>query len=353
MKLAPVYRAFEKCKTALIKQSIINTGQHYTETLSSAFLQELDLPYPEYNLKIKSESQASFVGQAMIGIDQSLQSLNPNLVIVYGDTNSTLAGALTAAKRNCQVAHVEAGLREHDLSIPEEVNKRAIDGVCDLLFAPSVSAAQRLRDEKVLGQVHFVGDVTYDLIIQLQEQIASTFTQVKQKYNLASNYIIATCHRAVNTDNKHNLESILSALAQCQTQVIFPIHPRTANVIANLKLEAYLKYDHIKILDPIPYLETQALLSNAQSCVTDSGGLIKESYFHGVPAVIIDKQTEWVETIKSGLHRIAGPDTEAILNHLKSSKQAKSIDRSIYGNGDASEKILDMILKSLNDKEVV
>ena len=344
MKLAPVYRAIASVNGISIQQSIVNTGQHYTESLSSDFLQELNLPDPDINLDIRAPTQAGFVGQAMVGIDQSLDQLGPHLVIVYGDTNTTLAGALAAAKSNRTLAHVEAGLREHDLSIPEEVNKKAIDGVSDILFTPSKSAAERLKDEKVLGQIHFVGDVTYDLITQLAPQMSSTFTQVKDKYGLVDHYILATCHRAVNTDHKQNLESILIALAQCKSQVIFPIHPRTAKAISHYGLDNYLQYDHIIAMGPISYLETQALLRNAKSCITDSGGLIKESYFHQVPAIIIDTQTEWIETVESGLHDVTGPDTEKILHRLKTIDPNQSIDRTIYGNGDASKKIVDVIV---------
>ena len=339
MKLAPVYRALATTTAAEIEQSIINTGQHYTSSLSSEFLAELGLPDPDSDLNIKAETQPSFIGKAMVAIDESLQSLNPNIVIVYGDTNSTLAGTLAAAKSNRHVAHVEAGLREHDLSLPEEVNKRAIDAVSDLLFAPSESAKQQLIDEQSPGEIHFVGDVTYDLIHQLQSKIKDTFTQVKTKYNLPDKYILATCHRAINTDVKANLENILKALGNCGLRVILPIHPRTAQAITTHGLESYLEYDHISIVDPLPYLETQALLSHATYCITDSGGLIKEAYFHSVPAIIIDTQTEWVETVESGLHVVTGPQSGAILTALKQ-RPIPLTSTDVYGSGDACELIV-------------
>ncbi len=347
MKLAPVYQAFANSTKAQIKQSIINTGQHYTESLSSEFVIELGLPHPDYSLSIKADTQPSFVGRALVAIDESLQSLDPDLVIVYGDTNSTLAGTLAAAKSNRPVAHVEAGLREHDMSIPEEVNKRAIDAISDLLFAPSRSAYLQLAHEQVPGVSYFVGDVTYDLIKQLQSKIDVAFTQVQSQYHLPANYILATCHRAVNTDVKDNLENILKALAAIDQRVIFPLHPRTAKAIATHGLGAYLEHDHITVLGPLPYLTTQALLSNASYCITDSGGLIKEAYFHSIPAIIIDTQTEWTETIDSGLHQVVGPQTRAILDAM-TLRPERRLDESVYGSGNACEEIVDAVITYLS-----
>lgn len=335
MKLAPVYQAFAKYQTAIVEQMIINTGQHYDAELSADFVRELDLPSPDYNLNVHTKTQAEFIGKSMVEIDHILSRHKTNLVIVYGDTNSTLAGALVAAKSNIPLAHVEAGLREFNMRLPEEVNKRAVDAISDLLFAPSKIALDQLRSEHVAGDAHFVGDVTFDLIKQLQSQIDKAFTTVKAQYNLQDDYILATCHRAINTDNPTNLESILDGLAKCGRQVIFPIHPRTAKAIDKNKLSHYLDSDQLTSLGPLPYLETQALLKNCSHCITDSGGLIKEAYFHSVPAIIIDTQTEWIEAVESGLHTITGPDTEQILTAIKESKKP-TINKKTYGVGDAS-----------------
>jgi len=339
MKLAPVYRAFANCKTATINQTIINTGQHYDNDMSKDFIEELSLTTPDYNLNVHTKTQAEFVGKSMVEIDKVITRLDSDLIIVYGDTNSTLAGAMVAAKSNIPLAHVEAGLREFDLSIPEETNKRAIDAISNLLFAPSQVAVDQLVSEQAPGVPYFVGDVTFDLIKQLESAIDTAFTQVKPKYNLADNYILATCHRAINTDHPEKLEAILSALNNCGRQVIFPIHPRTAKAITDNGFSDYLKSDRIISVGPLPYLETQALLKNCGHIVTDSGGLIKEAYFHNVPAIIIDTQTEWIETVDAGLHTITGPDTEKIFVALKNQNQPTN-RKQYYGDGNASVKIV-------------
>ncbi len=349
MKLAPVYSAFAQCKTAKITQSIINTGQHYDSEMSTDFIKELDLSIPDYNLNVHTKTQAEFVGKSMVEIDKVITRLHSDLIIVYGDTNSTLAGAMVAAKSNIPLAHVEAGLREFDLTIPEETNKRAIDAISNLLFAPSQVAADQLESEQVPGDIHFVGDVTFDLIKHLESTIDNTYPEIKSKYNLEDNYILATCHRAINTDHPEKLEAILSALNTCGRQVIFPIHPRTAKAITSNGLSDYLNSDRIITLGPLPYLETQALLKNCNQVVTDSGGLIKEAYFHKVPAIIIDTQTEWVETVESGLHIITGPDSNKIVTATKNHHPIAN-SQQYYGEGNASHLIMKYCLSYLNKK---
>jgi UDP-GlcNAc3NAcA epimerase len=347
MKLAPVYAAFANCKTAKVTQTIINTGQHYDSEMSKDFIDELDLHVPDYNLNVHTKTQAEFVGKSMVEIDKVITRLDSNLIIVYGDTNSTLAGAMVAAKSNIPLAHVEAGLREFDLSIPEETNKRAIDAISNLLFAPSQVAVNQLKSEQAPGSMHFVGDVTFDLINQLQSAIDATYVTVKNNYNLEDKYILATCHRAINTDHIEKLESILSALHNCGHQVIFPVHPRTAKAITNNGLSDYLKSDNIISIGPLPYLETQALLKNCTKVVTDSGGLIKEAYFHKVPAIIVDTQTEWVETVQSGLHIITGPDSNKILSAIDNQSHIAD-PHHYYGEGNASHQIVEHCLNYLN-----
>lgn len=350
MKLAPVYRAFDRCESAEITQMIINTGQHYDAEMSRDFIEELELNIPDYNLNVHTKTQAEFVGKSMVDIDSILSRYLTDLVIVYGDTNSTLAGALVSAKMNIPLAHVEAGLREFDMSIPEEVNKRAVDAISDLLFAPSQRGTDQLLSEQVSGEVHFVGDVTYDLINNLESQIDQTFTRVKEEYNLEDDYLLFTCHRAVNTDNRQNLESIIHAIDQIDEQILFPIHPRTANAIRAYGLDKLLQKANIINLSPLPYLETQALLKHCRCCITDSGGLIKEAFYHRVPAIIIDNQTEWIETVESGLHTITGPNEDKITSAIQQVVDV-TISENFYGDGNASRAIVEMTLKYLSNRK--
>ncbi len=342
MKLAPVFHQLAKRE---VKQYIIHTGQHYDACMSSDFLAEFDLPEPNINLGIKSTNQAGFVGGALSAIAIELAQVNPDVVLVYGDTNSTLAGALAGAKQNILTAHVEAGLREGDLSIPEEVNKRAIDAVCDILFAPSSQAVDQLKKEHVLGEVCFAGDVTYDLLLSKDAEINARAGSLLTHLGISKDepFYLATCHRAANTDSKANLEQILQAIAKLKHKVVFLIHPRTAKAISHFNLESYLNHDHIIARGSLSYLDTQALLSGCQLCITDSGGLIKEAYFHQKRAVIIDRQTEWTELVQDSGHVLTGPDSQAILAAVDQS-ESFNIETGIYGKGDASVLIVARLL---------
>lgn len=347
MKLKPVYEAFAAYDD--IEQFIIHSGQHYSDTMSAQFIQELDLPEPDYNLGITHSAQAGFIGSCMTALAETIDTIEPDAIIVYGDTNTTLAGAMVGAKSNILTIHIEAGLREHQLDIPEEVNKRAIDAISDVLFAPSQQGLDQLHKEHVLGKTYFVGDVTLDLLRSLETKIDSKWQETRETFALSdTNYVLLTCHRANNTDNRTNLEAILKAVAQIDRPIIFPIHPRTHKAIKTFGLNDYLNAEHIQAVEPLPYLATQALIKHAAYCITDSGGIIKEAYFHGKSAIIIDRQTEWTELIDAGLHQLTGANTDTIIDACKRMSNAATLP-NLYGNGTAAKQIAEIVRTLLSE----
>ncbi len=345
MKLAPVFRAFALQE---VQQIIVHTGQHYDFELSEIFRQQFDLPKTNYQLAVQSDSNASFSGLTIVEIDKILHIEKPDLVLIYGDTNSTAAGAIAAAKNNILLAHVEAGLREFDKSIPEEINKLLSDSVSDLLFAPTQTAYNHLVKTGRKADGFLVGDTGFDLLLQSKDKIDDQANLLKKWSLRTKEYIFMTCHRAANTDKRHNLESIVEAILDIKSPIIWPLHPRTKKYLIAYNLWGKLQVDHIKLLSPIGYFETQFLLSNAASCITDSGGIIKEAYFHKVPSIIIDKQTEWKEIVEDGWTVIAGPNTQSILK-AHSGLVTPDGHTNRLGDGKAGQKIADICLRRLSE----
>lgn len=343
IKAAALSRAIKK--SDLLTETIVHSGQHYDSNLSDAFFTELNIPKPKYNLGIGSVTHNVFIGQFLILFDQILQDERPDMVIVYGDTNTTSAAAIGTAKRNIPLAHVEAGLREWDKSIPEEVNKLLTDSVADLFFSPTKTGIDNLSKVGVTKNVHMTGDISLDLLFDqphfLPEEV------IRQTYALGADYIFMTCHRDANTNNKEYLKAILKAVSTTDRDVVFPIHPRTRNAIN--KFELWHSIDtNVHVIEPLGFWETQSLLKYASLAVTDSGGIIKEAYFHKTPAIIIDKQTEWLETIEEGWNILTGPSFEHIARAIKSHKTPQ-IHTNALGNGTCGKQIVE-IIESYLDK---
>jgi len=345
IKLAPVYRAFKK---AGVEQVIIHTGQHYDYTLSEIFIKQLQLPEPNYFLHIQSVHQAQFIGKTIVAIDPILTEENPDLVLVYGDTNSTAAGAIAASKQHILLGHVEAGLREFDLSIPEEINKRITDSVSNLLFAPTRTGYDFLCTSGRVEDSHLVGDVGLDLMIQSRRLIEDAVPTING-LNTNEEYVFLTCHRAANTDSQENLSQIVDALNQIEIKVVFPVHPRTKKYLKQYNLENKVA-DHVLMLDPLGYFQTQNLIKNATYCITDSGGIIKEAYYHKTPSIIIDKQTEWTEIVADGWTTITGPNTKKITETLQSIA-CPCRHNMHHGSGDAAEKIVTICMEKISKNE--
>jgi len=347
IKLAPLSKEVRKNH----KEIIIHTGQHYDKKMSDLFFKELDIHQPDYNLEVGSGSHGQQTGEMIKRIEKVLIKENPDLVLVYGDTNSTLSGALAAAKLNITVAHIEAGLREFDKSIPEEINKIVSDHTSNILFCPSDLGMKNLAKEGITANVYNVGDITLDLAKRLS---ANTILEksILKKYNLKKkDFYYMTMHREKNTGQKKRLSSIVSALENISKTVIFPIHPRTAKALKKYKLWGKInQIKSLKILPPIGYQESIMLIKNAEKTITDSGGVIKESYFLKTPAVIIDDTTEWVETVEDGWNVIAGADKDKIIRFVNRAVKPKR-HREVYGNGKSAQKIIRMLNNYLSKNQ--
>ena len=323
-----------------ICEDILHTGQHYDDTMSGRFFSELDIPLPKYNLGVGSCGHGAQTATMLKGIEEVLLSTHYDGVLVYGDTNSTLAGALAAAKLHVPVYHVEAGLRSFNRDMPEEINRVVTDHVSSLLFAPTQTAMQNLRHEGFKeDNVVLSGDVMLDNALHYSS-LPTTH------YPLPSDFILATIHRDFNTDHPEHLKNILSALnriaEQYNTKVLFPIHPRTRKQLETFKI--HLSPLTFHLVEPLSYLETLGALQQAHLVLTDSGGLQKEAYFCGKPCVILRPETEWVEIVDTGAARLADADPSRILdaaNHLWGFKPSPPTD---FGDGHSAEKIIEKIL---------
>lgn len=327
-----------------IRETIVHSGQHYDHNLSDSFFKELNIPEPTYNLGIGSQSHNKMIGQFLIDFDDILVVEKPDLVIVYGDTNTTSAAAIAAAKRNIPLAHVEAGLREWDKSIPEEVNKLLTDSVADLLFSPTQTGVDNLKKLGITKNVFLTGDISLDLLFQNPKYLEEN--KIRTMYNLRGEYAFMTCHRDTNTSNPTKLKAILNGASNCNLPVVFPMHPRTKAAILNFNLGSHIS-QNIQVVEPIGFWETQSLLKYAAIAITDSGGIIKEAYFHKVPGIIIDAQTEWIETIEEGWNRIAGPNEVKIIEFVASRKNPE-LHTNALGDGKSGVRIVQSILAYLD-----
>ncbi|MCU1309740.1 MAG: UDP-N-acetylglucosamine 2-epimerase [Candidatus Angelobacter sp.] len=332
-----------------LTEVLIHTGQHYDRNMSQVFLDELRLPEPAYNLRIGSGDHGSQTGRMMEAIEDVLVNEGPDWVLVYGDTNSTLAGALAACKLGIPVAHIEAGVRSFDRRMPEEINRVVTDHVSDLLLAPTAVAVENLRREGISGKsVRIVGDVMYDAVLHFGCR-AESDNDILQRLGLErGKYILFTLHRAENTDDVERFELVMDAVQQISKSVtvVFPVHPRTRNAFGQSHLQ-YLDKRHLLLLEPVSYIEMLRLERNARVIATDSGGVQKEAFFYQVPCVTLREQTEWVELVEMGWNRLAPPlDVESIVSAVQQSfGRTGDTARQPYGNGRAAQQIVKAILE--------
>lgn len=325
---------------------MVHTGQHYDENMSRIFFEQLDLPQPKIDLEVGSGSHGAQTGKMLPLIEEQIVFERPDLLIVYGDTNSTLAAALAAAKLHVPVAHVEAGLRSWNRKMPEEINRVVVDHVSDLLLCPSDVAVQNLKREGVTQGVFITGDVMHDSALycaERAEQNAGHFNQRLNDFGVQpGDYALATVHRAENTDEPEKLRQIVSAFDQLTEKVIFPAHPRTRAVIQKEEISLG---ENIVLSDPFSYLDMILFLKNAKMVFTDSGGVQKEAMFFETPCVTLRQETEWTETVDAGWNLLAGSDTASILKsaekHLGMIRKNKD---SIYGSGRSAENVIDSIV---------
>lgn len=329
-----------------VEEILLHTGQHYDDNMSEVFFRDLGLPKPKYRFNIGGGSHGEMTGRQIIAIEETLLAEKPDILLVYGDTNSTLAGALAAAKLHIPVAHVEAGLRSFNKRMPEELNRILTDHVSRWLFAPTQTAVDNLDRENVGGaEIHLVGDVMYD-VAKLFIDNPRHRTDIADRLGLErGNYTVATIHRQENTDDPARLLAILGALAErsARQPVVLPLHPRTAKMVGQHAGAAAL-LAKIRTVDPLGFFDMATLLSGAALAITDSGGLQKEAYFHRVPCVTVRDETEWVELVDMGWNRLpATLEKDAILAAIADAKVPDGPDPAPYGSGDAASRILNVL----------
>jgi len=343
IKAAPVSKAFLGYKD--LREIIVHTGQHYDSGMSDVFFKELEIPEPMYNLEVGSASHAIQTGEIMKRLEDVLMKEKPDLLLIYGDTNSTLAGALTAAKLHVPVAHVEAGLRSFNNKMPEEINRIVADRLSSLLFAPTKTAVDNLTNEGITDGVHRTGDVMYDVALLFTPKAIEESTILDSLDVTPGEYILATIHRAENTDVITRLTNVSTALRTIAEDitVVLPIHPRTRKMVKEFQLDNRL--NGVKLIDPVGFLDMVNLEHNARLIVTDSGGVQKEAYFHKVPCVTLRDETEWVETVDAGWNVLADVNRcdniiLSINDMLSQNGERKTIAE--YGDGHSST---DIVLK--------
>lgn len=335
IKAAPVSREIRK----EFKEIMIHTGQHYDYELNKIFFDELNIPEPDYHLGVGSGTQGYQTGEMLKGIEKVLIKENPDLVLVYGDTNSTLAGALAAAKLHIKVGHIEAGLRSFDRSMPEEINRVLTDHCSDLLFCPTKTAVDNLNIERILKGVYLTGDVMVDTLKE-NVNIAEKNSKILDKLGLKpKSYYLATVHRAQNTDEFNRLRNIADSFCEI-VDLVFPCHPRTEKCLRKFSL--WDELSTVRIIKPVGYLDMLVLEKNANKILTDSGGVQKEAYILKVPCITLRENTEWVETVEDGWNVLVGADREMIIKKTNDF-EPKGEQRNVFGDGKASEKIRKII----------
>lgn len=321
-----------------VQEVLLHTGQHYDTSMSDQFFRELDIPAPDYQLNVGSLSHAQQTAQMLVGIEAAILRERPDRVLVYGDTNSTLAGALAAAKLSVPLVHVEAGLRAFRRNMPEEINRVVTDHVSDLLCCPGEGAAANLRAEGITSGVHVTGDVMRDILDRTLPHV--TPARLAPFGVTPGRYVLLTIHRAQNTDESGRLARLLASLARATTEpIIFPVHPRTREALKTLDPAAA---GSIRMIEPVGYADMLALEKHARLIVTDSGGVQKEAYWLGVPCVTPRDETEWTETVDAGWNTLVGDDVARLTTAL-SAGAPPATRPSLYGDGHAAEHIAGLV----------
>lgn len=333
------------------EEVLVHTGQHYDASMSDIFFKDMGIPHPDYNLNIGSGSHGKMTGQMLIQIEELLFKEKPDIVLVYGDTNSTLAGALAASKLHIPLAHVEAGLRSFWKYMPEEQNRILTDHISDFLFCPTDTAVENLKNEGITKGFYKVGDIMLDANLyylkKLQTEKGKGINRLDNvrglnKEIIQNDFVLATVHRAENTDNQEKLNQIIEAFNELPINIILPLHPRTKKMVESFGL-AFNK--NVSVIEPIGYFEMLELEFLCKCIITDSGGVQKEAYFMKKPCITIRDQTEWVETVKSGWNIVVGADKNKILSAYSSCDMLPKQYPNYYGSGNTGESILALLMK--------
>ncbi|MBD1372198.1 UDP-N-acetylglucosamine 2-epimerase (non-hydrolyzing) [Hazenella sp. IB182357] len=337
IKAAPVSRAIRKS----YEEVLVHTGQHYDKAMSDVFFEELNIPIPEYHLHVGSKSHGAQTGEMLTKIEEVMLKEKPDCVLVYGDTNSTLAGAVAASKIHIPVAHVEAGLRSFNRRMPEEVNRVLTDHVSKWLFCPTQTAVNHLASEGIQKGVHLCGDVMLDAVIY-NGALAKEKSTILERLDLkAGAYLLITLHRAENTDDPSRLSEIIKAINQIDQPTILPMHPRTKGKLVQFDLR--ITNPFVNCIDPVGYLDMLQLETNASKILTDSGGVQKEAFFAQVPCITMRDETEWTETVERKTNVLVGANSEKILHALAQFEVDFTRVDPIFGTGDAADQIVQQI----------
>jgi len=341
IKAAPLSQAI---RAAGHREFILHTGQHYDYGMSQVFFEELGIPEANENLDVRSGGHGQQTGNMLIAIEKVLIREKPDLIIVFGDTNSTLAGALAAVKLHIPVAHVEAGLRSYNREMPEEHNRVLTDHCSDFLFCPTLTAVNNLQHEGITRGVRLVGDPMYDAVLMFAEKARQHSTILRDLELQQNGYLLATIHRAYNTDEPEVLGKILAALQACGEMVILPMHPRTRQKIRDFDLlDLDAPSAQLHIIEPVSYLDMLMLEQNARMILTDSGGVQKEAFFFAVPCLTLRPETEWVETLEDGWNTIIGLDADKIQRHVHDMICPEHPPRPLFGNGQSAKRIVSFL----------
>lgn len=360
IKLAPMIHAIRRLNEEQgldIQHFTIHTGQHYDHGMSDIFFEELEIPPAEYNLGVGSGKHGEQTGKMLAGIEDLLLELQPDMLIIFGDTNSTVAAALAAAKIHIPIAHVEAGLRSFNRRMPEEINRIASDHLSDILLAPTPTAVTHLKREGLEAQTVLTGDIMYDTVLYNKQLSDKKSTALADLGLEAGQFALATVHRPSNTDNVERLEALLNffnEIAATHFPVVFPMHPRTAHRLPGM-LPNWKAHPNLKLIEPVGYLDMLQLLGNARLAFTDSGGLQKEAFFLSCPCITLRDETEWVETVMAGANIIVGADQTKIRKAFED-WQIRLAEGPVdfrgeippyFGHGDAADRIMTAIIQFL------
>lgn len=368
IKAAALSRAIKKEYSTDISEVIVHTGQHYDNNMSAVFFEELGIPKPDYNLNVGSGAHGSQTSKMIVGIEEVLMNEKPDALVVYGDTNSTLAGAISASKLHIPIVHIEAGLRSFNKKMPEEINRILCDHASTLLFTPTKAGLTNLQKEgfPINAQkpytadkqgVFHCGDIMYDNSLHFSAVSDLQSSILRENQLESSKYILSTIHRNDNTDNPQNLTSIFAALLSLienhKQTIVLPLHPRTKNLMEqNLPIELLNKIKNnasFKIIDPVSFLDMIALEKNASIIVTDSGGVQKEAYFFNKPCIILRPETEWVELVKCGAATIVGSNPEEIVKAFMNYSSRTIEFPPLFGNGKAAEFICSKMIETFSN----
>lgn len=343
IKLFPLSKELRKQH----EEIIIHTGQHYDVNLSDIFFNELHIPSPDHNLGVGSGSHGRMTGEILIRIEETLLQEKPDLVVVFGDTNSTLAGALAAVKLHIPIAHVEAGLRSFNRRMPEEINRVATDHVSDILLSPTETGTLNLRNEGLTENVFTVGDTMLDAFQKIAP-LVQKHSHITEDLGLdQGTFQLLTIHRQENTDTKEQLGTIIDALIETGVDIVFPAHPRVQRFLKEYGLQQRIDSSSIRLIPPVGYMDFLSLIRNASKVITDSGGVQKEAYFSQTPCITLRDETEWIETVSAGWNVVTMGNKDVIVDSILNFSPMGPVDLSAFGDGSASAQIAAVLAESI------